>query len=131
MMIHRRRNHLITVLLGIAATIYIFKFVTGLFKPNPAIWRCSQVDGGCGYGQNRRASAAMRPKSGGSGRAARSFPSKHLLEALSCQCQESRNSSEVFRIAYSVLAISPTIANIVVALDAILVTAKGLMMQLL
>jgi hypothetical protein len=47
----------------------------------------------------------MRPKSGGSGRAARSFTSKHLLEALSCQCQESRNSLAVFRLAYSVLAI--------------------------
>ena len=49
-MIHGRRNHMITALVGIAATIYIFKFVTGLFKPNPAVWRCSQVDGGCGYG---------------------------------------------------------------------------------
>jgi hypothetical protein len=37
-------------LVGIAATIYIFKFVIGLFKPNPAVWRCFQVDGGCGYG---------------------------------------------------------------------------------
>src|ERR1700723_1683080 len=45
-----RRNHMITALVGIAATSYIFKFVTGLFKPNPAVWRCSQVDGGCGYG---------------------------------------------------------------------------------
>jgi hypothetical protein len=41
---------MITALVGIAATIYIFKFVTGLFKPNPLAWRCSQVDGGCGHG---------------------------------------------------------------------------------
>jgi hypothetical protein len=41
---------MITALVGIAATIYIFKFITGLFKPDPAVWRCSQVDGGCGYG---------------------------------------------------------------------------------
>ena len=50
MMIRRRRNHMITALVGIAATIYIFKFVTALFKPLPAVWRCVQVDGGCGYG---------------------------------------------------------------------------------
>jgi hypothetical protein len=43
-------NHMITALVGIAAMIYIFKFLTGLFKPNPAAWRCTQVDGGCGYG---------------------------------------------------------------------------------
>ena len=41
---------MITALVGIAATIYIFKFVTALFKPAPAVWRCVQVDGGCGNG---------------------------------------------------------------------------------
>lgn len=40
---------MITALVGIAATIYI-KFVISLFKPNPAVWRCAQVDGGCGNG---------------------------------------------------------------------------------
>ncbi len=41
---------MVTALVGIAAMIYIFKSITDLFKPNPAVWRCSQVDGGCGYG---------------------------------------------------------------------------------
>jgi hypothetical protein len=41
---------MLTALVGIAATIYIFKFITGLFKPTIAIWRCTQVLGGCGYG---------------------------------------------------------------------------------
>ena len=43
-------DSMVDALVGIAATIYIFKFIIALFKPNPAIWRCSQVDGGCGYG---------------------------------------------------------------------------------
>jgi hypothetical protein len=34
-------------------------------------------------GQSRLASAAMRPKSSGSGRAVRSFTCKHLLDVLS------------------------------------------------
>jgi hypothetical protein len=41
---------MVDALVGIAATIYIFKFIVGLFRPNPAVWRCLQVDGGCGYG---------------------------------------------------------------------------------
>jgi hypothetical protein len=80
---------MITALVGIAATIYIFKFVTGLFKPNPAVWRCSQVDGGCGYGPEQACECGDEAKERWISRAARSFTSKHLLEALSCQCQES------------------------------------------
>jgi hypothetical protein len=34
-------------------TIYIFKFITGLFKPTTAVWRCLQVEGGCGYGPDQ------------------------------------------------------------------------------
>lgn len=43
-------DSMVDALVGIAATIYIFKFIIGLFRPSPAVWRCSQVDGGCGYG---------------------------------------------------------------------------------
>jgi hypothetical protein len=50
MMVTAEVIHMLTALVGIAATIYIFKFITGLFKPTPTIWRCTQVPGGCGYG---------------------------------------------------------------------------------
>ena len=50
MMITAEVIHMLTALVGIAATIYIFKFITGLFKPTPTIWRCTQVLGGCGSG---------------------------------------------------------------------------------
>jgi hypothetical protein len=30
---------MVDALVGIAATIYIFKFIIGLFRPNPAVWR--------------------------------------------------------------------------------------------
>jgi hypothetical protein len=44
---------MMTALIGIAATICIFKFITGLFKPTATVWRCLQVEGGCGYGPDQ------------------------------------------------------------------------------
>ncbi len=53
---------MITALVGIAATIYIFKFLTGLFKPNPASGVAHKSTAAVATGQTRRASAAMRPR---------------------------------------------------------------------
>jgi len=53
---------MVDALVGIAATIYIFKFVIGLFKPNPAVWRCAQVDGGCGNGPEQACECSSEAK---------------------------------------------------------------------
>ena len=73
---------MVDALVGIAAAIYIFKFLINLFKPDPAVWRCRRSTVAVATGQNRSASVAMMPKSGGLGRAVRSFTSKHLVDEV-------------------------------------------------
>jgi hypothetical protein len=61
---------MITALVGIAATIYIFKFFSNRIQQSGVAHRSTVA---VATGRSTRASAAMRPKNCGSGRAAKNF----------------------------------------------------------
>ena len=66
-------DSMIDALVGIAATIYIFKFVMISSNRIQQSGVVSKSTAAAATGQSRRASVAMKPKSDGSGRAVRNF----------------------------------------------------------